>query len=71
LPVTDSGPFVSLAARHGVHVAAGSAAFAGRGQSAHVRICVDRPRPLLEAGLQRLVHAWSEIETPRARPILT
>ncbi len=71
LPVADSGPFVALAGRHGVHVAPGSAAMAGRGQSPHIRICVDRPRPLVEAGLQRLAHAWTEIETPRARPILT
>ncbi|HUR73323.1 MAG TPA: PLP-dependent aminotransferase family protein [Sporichthya sp.] len=71
LPVSDSGPFVALAGRHGVHVAPGSAAMAGRGQSPHIRVCVDRPRPLVEAGLQRLGHAWSEIEAPRARPILT
>ena len=71
LPVNDTGPFVALAGRHGVHVAPGSAAMAGRGQSPHIRICVDRPRPLVEAGLQRLAHAWAEIETPRARPILT
>jgi DNA-binding transcriptional MocR family regulator len=71
LPVTDSGPFVALAGRHGVHIAAGSAAFLDRGPSSHVRIAVDRPRPLLEAGLQRLAHAWGEIETPRPRQILT
>jgi DNA-binding transcriptional MocR family regulator len=71
LPVADSDPFVAVAGRHGVHVAPGSAAMAGRGQSPHIRICVDRPRALVEAGLQRLAHAWSEIETPRARPILT
>lgn len=71
LPVADSGPFVALAARHGVHVAPGSVALAGRGQSPHVRICVDRPEPLLAAGLQRLAHAWAEIETPRARSVLS
>lgn len=71
LPVSDSDPFVAMAGRHGVHVAPGSAAMAGRGQSPHVRICVDRPEPLLEAGLQRLAHAWAEIETPRARSILS
>ena len=65
LPVTDSGPFVALAARHGVHVAPGSISFASRAPSAYIRICVDRPAPLLDAGLQRLEAAWAEVE---ARP---
>lgn len=66
LPVADSGPFVALAARHGVHVAPGSVSLAGRGASPYVRICVDRPAPLVEAGLQRLAQAWAEVEAPRA-----
>ncbi|WP_019874621.1 PLP-dependent aminotransferase family protein [Sporichthya polymorpha] len=71
LPVTDSNPFVALAGRHGVHVAPGSAAMAGNGQSPYIRICVDRPRPMVEAGLQRLLQAWNEVEAPRSRSILT
>lgn len=71
LPVDDTGPFVALARRHGVHVAPGSIALAGRGRSPHIRICVDRPAPLVDAGLHRLAQAWAEIEAPRpGRPIL-
>ncbi|MGQ0631827.1 MAG: MocR-like transcription factor YczR [Sporichthyaceae bacterium] len=71
LPLTDSGPFVALAGRHGVHVAAGSTAMADRAASPYVRLCFDRPAPLLDAGLTRLAHAWTEIEAPRARQILS
>ena len=49
----DSGPFVQVARRHGVHVAPGSVARAGRKPDPHIRICVDRPWPLVDAGLSR------------------
>ncbi len=62
LPVLDSGPFVRLAGRHGVHIAPGSAARADRAADPHVRICVDRPAEMVEIGLQRLGMAWREIE---------
>jgi DNA-binding transcriptional MocR family regulator len=62
LPVADSAPFVRLAGRHGVHVAPGAAARVGRARDAHVRICVDRPREVVEIGLQRLGLAWREVE---------
>ncbi len=71
LPVADSWPFVALAGRHGVHVAPGSIALTGREASPYIRICVDRPAPLVDAGLHRLAQAWAEVETPRTgRPIL-
>ncbi len=60
LPVTDSRPFVALAARHGVHVAAGSVAHVDRADSPHIRICVDRPEQVVVAGLLRLAQAWAE-----------
>jgi DNA-binding transcriptional MocR family regulator len=62
LPVADSGPFVRLAGRHGVHVAPGSVARAGRAADPHIRICVDRSPDLVEIGLQRLGLAWRETE---------
>ena len=62
LPVADTGPFVRLAQRHGVHVAPGSAARADRGPDPHIRICVDRPPELVDIGLQRLGLAWREID---------
>lgn len=69
LPVADSAAFVHLAGRHGVHVVPGSAATPERAPGPHVRICVDRPWPLVEAGLQRLALAWREHEA-RTGPVL-
>jgi DNA-binding transcriptional MocR family regulator len=60
LPVDDSGPVVAQAARHGVRVAPGSSARAGRVADPHLRICVDRPWPLVEEGIRRLGLAWRE-----------
>lgn len=62
LPLADSGPFVRLARRHGVHVAPGSVARADRAADPHIRICIDRPQEIVDAGLQRLGLAWREIE---------
>ena len=61
LPIADSGPFVRLAGRHGVHVAPGSIASPDRRPSPYVRICVDRPWVTVDAGLQRLGLAWREV----------
>ncbi|MDQ6613488.1 MAG: hypothetical protein M3083_01675 [Actinomycetota bacterium] len=62
LPLADSGPFVRLAGRHGVHVAPGSAARANRAPDPHIRICVDRPKEMIDIGFQRLGLAWRELE---------
>ena len=61
-PLTDTTPLVQVAHRHGVHVAPGSMALHHRRPDSHVRICVDRPWPLVEAGLGRLAAAWRELE---------
>ena len=66
LPVADSGPFVQLATRHGVHIAPGSVARPHRLPDPHIRICVDRPWELVDIGLQRLVLAWRDLERSRA-----
>jgi DNA-binding transcriptional MocR family regulator len=67
LPVADSGPFVRLARNHGVLVAPGSAARAGRFPDPHIRICVDRPWELVANGLQRLELAWRETQREARR----
>ena len=69
LPVEDSGPFVQIARRHGVHVAPGSMARAGRKPDPHIRICVDRQWSVVEAGLGRLGYAWRDVQTDSA-PVL-
>lgn len=69
LPVADSGPFVQLASRHGVHIAPGSVARVDRVPDPHVRICVDRQWELVDMGLQRLWLAWRELDRNRA-PVL-
>jgi DNA-binding transcriptional MocR family regulator len=69
LPVADSGAFVQIARRHGVHIAPGSVARAARAPDSHVRICVDRPWPLVETGLRRLSLAWRDAQR-RAEPVL-
>jgi DNA-binding transcriptional MocR family regulator len=62
LPVVDSGPLVAQAIRHGVRVAPGSSARAGRVADPHLRICVDRPWPLVEEGIRRLCVAWRDTQ---------
>jgi DNA-binding transcriptional MocR family regulator len=69
LPIADTGPYVVLAGRHGVHVAPGSIATPARRPSPHLRICVDRPWEMVDAGLQRLHLAWRELDTAR-QPVL-
>ena len=68
-PTPDTGPLVQLAARHGVRVAPGSIAFAGRTPGPYLRICVDRTPEQVEVGLRRLGTAWREF-TAVPRPIL-
>ena len=68
LPVPDSGPYVQLARRHGVHVLPGSISRPGRVDSPFVRICVDRSPDLVDAGLQRLATAWQDY-TARPRQV--
>lgn len=70
LPVDDSVPFVQAAARHGVRVAPGSIATPGRLAGPYVRICVDRPPALVEAGVQRLARAWNHADDPFPEPVL-
>jgi DNA-binding transcriptional MocR family regulator len=60
LPVPDTGPYVQLARRHGVHVLPGSITRPHRQASPFVRICVDRPPDVVDAGLQRLTTAWQD-----------
>lgn len=67
LPIPDTGAFVALAGRHGVHVAPGSVATPDRGPDPHVRICVDRPWSLVEAGIERLRAAWVELQATGSR----
>jgi DNA-binding transcriptional MocR family regulator len=59
LPVPDTGPFVEHASRHGVDVLPGSFAHADRRPSSHLRLCFDRPAPMLYEGVSRLAAAWS------------
>jgi DNA-binding transcriptional MocR family regulator len=72
LPVADSGPLVQIARRYGVHVAPGSAARANRSPDPHIRVCVDRPWAIVEAGLQRLDLAWRDLQRIQRRqePVL-
>lgn len=69
LPVADSGPFVQVARRYGVHVAPGSVARADRRPDPHIRVCVDRAWPLVEVGLQRLEQAWKDLRRS-SEPVL-
>lgn len=71
LPVTDTRPFVALAARHGVHVAPGSVAHIDRVDSPFIRICVDRPEQVVTAGLLRLAQAWAEACDSEPRRVLS
>jgi DNA-binding transcriptional MocR family regulator len=69
LPVPDAMPLVQAARRQGVIVAPGAVARPGRGPDRHLRICVDRPHPVLDEGLTRLLRAWREVTAPAA-PVL-
>ncbi len=69
LPVPDAVPVVQAARRHGVLVAPGSVARVGGVVDPHLRICVDRPHPVVEEGLTRLLRAWREVTEP-AVPVL-
>jgi len=57
----DTEALVQVARRHGVHVAPGSMAVDGRTQDPHLRICVDRPWPLVEVGIRRIGAAWRDL----------
>jgi DNA-binding transcriptional MocR family regulator len=57
----DTDALVQVAHRHGVHLAPGSIAVEGRHPDSHLRICVDRPWPLVDAGLRRVGAAWREL----------
>jgi DNA-binding transcriptional MocR family regulator len=57
----DTDGLVQVAHRHGVHLAPGSIAVEGRRPDPHLRICVDRPWPLVDAGLRRVGAAWREL----------
>ncbi len=67
LPLTDATPFVALARRHGVHVTPGAAHRVGGGADPHVRLCVDRPAAHVDEGIDRLVAAWHDLGSRRAR----
>jgi DNA-binding transcriptional MocR family regulator len=57
----DTDALVQVAHRHGVHLAPGSIAVEGRRPDPHLRICVDRPWPLVDVGLRRVGEAWREL----------
>ncbi len=63
----DTDALVQVAHRHGVHVAPGSIAVEGRRPDPHLRICVDRPWPMVEAGVRRVGAAWRDLTRSRAR----
>jgi DNA-binding transcriptional MocR family regulator len=69
LPVPDALGVVQAARRHGVLIAPGSVARPGGGPDPHLRICVDRPHPVIDEGLTRLLRAWREVTAP-AVPVL-
>jgi DNA-binding transcriptional MocR family regulator len=69
LPVPDATGVVQAARRHGVLIAPGSVARPGGGPDPHIRICVDRPHPIIDEGLTRLLRAWREVTAP-AVPVL-
>ena len=50
----DTDALVQVAHRHGVHLAPGSIAVDGRRPDPHLRICLDRPWPMVEAGVRRM-----------------
>lgn len=68
-PAPDTTTFCQLAARHGVKIAPGSVARADRAVDPHVRVCVDRPWPLVEEGIRRLAVAWADLNAG-ADPVL-
>ena len=61
LPVEDSAPFAARAREHGVEVMPGAFAIPGRRRSNHVRICIDRPPPIIDEAVARLAGAWDEL----------
>ena len=63
----DTDALVQVAHRHGVHLAPGSIAVEGRRPDPHLRICVDRPWPLVEVGVRRISAAWRDLTRTRAR----
>ncbi|MET0144380.1 MAG: PLP-dependent aminotransferase family protein [Ilumatobacteraceae bacterium] len=65
--LADTEGLVQIAHRHGVHLAPGSIAVEGRRPDPHLRICVDRPWPLVEAGLRRVGAAWRDLSRQRSR----
>jgi DNA-binding transcriptional MocR family regulator len=58
VPVADTAAFAAHAAGHGVEVMPGSLATVGRGRSDHIRLCLDRPEPILDEAVTRLAAAW-------------
>lgn len=64
LPVDDATPVAQMARRHGVMVAPGSVARVGGGPDPHLRLCVDRPRAIIDEGVTRLLRAWRETRSP-------
>ncbi len=65
--LADTEALVQIAHRHGVHLAPGSIAVEGRRPDPHLRICVDRPWPMVEAGLHRVGAAWRDLSRQRRR----
>lgn len=62
--VADAGEVVQAARRHGVLVVPGSVARVGGGPDPHLRVCVDRPDPIIDEGITRLLRAWRDVRAP-------
>lgn len=60
--LSDASALVAVARRHGVHIASGAITMPGSAADGHLRVCVDRPWPIVEAGIERLAAAWHDLE---------
>lgn len=60
-PLADTTPLIEVARGHGVRVAPGSIHFASKAPGPYVRIDVDRPPELVQAGIDRLANAWRDV----------
>ena len=65
--LADADVLTQVAHRHGVHLAPGCFAVEGRRPDPHLRICVDRPWPMVEAGIARTGAAWRDLRRVNRR----
>lgn len=67
--LADAVPLVAVARRHGVHIASGAITRPGAVADGHLRLCVDRPWPIVEAGIERLAAAWHDLDRRSTRAV--